>query len=246
MIDVRLKYQASIFVDAIDIKPEPDTIKLLIDVFRDMSLIPSTFQQISPPEPAPHTRLQFSSQDNEWAVRFATHRIDIERNPTDLKGSNLGDLLEFCSVVNDSFERLVTIFKKRANRIALITNFMLGEMTNKRLMSVYRKLFTPPKFYADNSPYEWDWRAVSKIPIKLQKLNEDINVITTVKRLRSQYGKGPEIIGGFDRIQLSYDINTSQDNREYRFALPQIKNFYQNAVGLHNEVCKELLEYINE
>lgn len=243
MIDINLKYQASIFVNATDIKPEPDTIKLLIDVFKDKSLIPGTFQELRPPNPV-QTRLQFSSQNNEWAVMFASHRIDIEKNPTDSKGSNLGDLSEFCSDATSLFERLITTYKKRANRLALITNFFLDEMSEERFREIYRKLFTPPRFYIDNSPFEWNWRSVSKIPANLQELDESFHVITSINRVRGHLGKGLDMTP-FNRLQLSYDINVSPDNPENRFEFPHILTFYNSATELHSNLCEQLFEYIN-
>jgi hypothetical protein len=245
MIDIKMQYQASIFVNAADLSPKPDNITSLMDIFRDKALIPGTFQQISPPNPAVQTRLRLSSSNNEWAIMFGMRRIDIEKNPTDPKGGNLGDLAGFCAEVSDFFERLLTKFKKRANRLALITNFLLGEMTDERLEMVYRQLFKTPKFYTNNAPFEWNWRSASKSPIKIQELDDSLNVITIINRVRGQLILGLQL-GDFDRLQLSFDINTAPENPEYRFDLSHIKSFYQKASEFHNTLCNEVLEYINE
>lgn len=245
MIDIKMQYQASIFVNAVDLSPKPDNITSLMEIFKDRALIPGTFQQLSPPDLAPQIRLRLSSSNNEWAIMFAMRRIDIEKNPTDPKGSNLGDSVEFSAEVTDFFERLLTRFKKRANRLALITNFMLGEMTGERFETVYRQLFKTPKFYANNGPFEWNWRSASKSPIKLQELDESLNVITAINRVRGQFILGANL-GDFDRVQLSLDINTAPENPEYRFDLSHIKDFYQKASEFHNTLCNEVLEYINE
>lgn len=244
MIDIRLKYQASIFVDANDIIPSPDIMSSLIDLFRDKNFVPSTFQQIGLTSPSPKVRLRLSTTNNEWNIAFATHRIDVDKNQIEPKGSNVGELSDFCSTSVDFFERILNRFNKRANRLTLNTNGLFEEMTQAQLSAAYKKLFRPPKFYKENPPFEWEWRSASKIPINILKLKDSLYVITIVRRLRGEF-TDKSGVSTFDRLQLAPDINTSDRNTDYRFSLAHIKNYFPQALDIHNMLAKQIEEYIN-
>ena len=154
MIDIKLQYQAVIFVNAEDILPVPDIITSFLQIFSAEKLIPNTFQELNTSSPKPQVRLRLSTPNNEWAIAFATNRIDVTKNPTDPKGGNLGTPDDFCSNAIGFFTKIVNQFPKKANRLALITNQLLEEMTDEKLLSAYTKLFDSPKFYKENPPYE--------------------------------------------------------------------------------------------
>jgi len=244
MIDIRLKHQASIFVNANDILPTPDRISSLIDVFRDKNFIPNTFQEMSITSPLPKARLRLSTINNEWNIAFATQRIDVDKNQIEPRGSNVGELSDFCSEAIDIFERILKMFNKRANRFTLNTNGLFEEMTEDRLSSIYKKLFRLPKFYDENPPFEWDWRSASRIPIKILDLTDNLNVITIIKRIRGDIS-GQGGITTFDRLQFAPDINTTDLNTDYRFELAHIKDFLPQALAIHNMLIKQIEEYIN-
>jgi len=244
MIDIRLRHQASIFVDATDIVPSPDIISSLIDVFRDKNFIPNTFQQIGFTAPVPKVRLRLSTINNEWNISFATHRIDVDKNQIEPRGSNVGELSDFCLDAIDFFERILNRFNKRANRLTLNTIGLFGEMTKDQLSAVYKKLFRTPKFYDENPPFEWDWRSVSQIPIKILELTDSLYVITIIKRIRGEIGDQSGV-STFDRLQFAPDINTTDRNTDYRFDLAHIKNYFPQALEIYNILIEQIEEYIN-
>ena len=82
MIDIKLKYQASIFLNASDIGPSPENITTLVALFKDIGFMPSTFQEIGGSAQMP-IRLGLSTASNEWTIRFASHQINIEKHPTE-------------------------------------------------------------------------------------------------------------------------------------------------------------------
>lgn len=244
MIDIKLKYQANIFVNAEDILPTPDVITSFLQVFRDKNLIPNTFQELGLASPQPQTRLRLSTPSDEWTIAFATKLIDIRKNPTDPKGSNLGELSDFCSDALDLLQKILNIFTKRANRLALMTNSILEEMPEDRLTSTYLKLFNPPPFYKDNPPFEWNWRNVSEIPFQIKDLSNNLNAITMINRVQGDMTL-PSGVTVFDRLQLSFDINTSRKNTENRFDISHIDNYFRQVTKLHDSMCQQMLEYIN-
>jgi len=245
MIDVKMQYQASFFTDAQDIRPVPDTITCLMEAFRDRGLIPSAFQEIGSTSPAPQPRIQLSSPNGEWRILFTTEKIDITKNPTDSRGTNIGEVSDFCSDVYDFFRRILTAIPKRGKRLALVTTFLLEKMTEEELAGVYGKLFKPPAFYIEHPPFEWRWRSAASVPSAFMDPPQSQNVLLSVNRLRGEFysTSGVEI---FDRLQLILDINTSPENSDYRFQLQEVKSFYETNLELHSSFLSQTLEYIHE
>lgn len=244
MIDVRMKYQASAFIQAQSIIPTPDIIKTLMDLFKDKELIPNTFQEIGLGSPQPQVRLRLSSPSNEWTVNFPSIRVYIEKNPTDPKGVNLGEVDGFCNDATDFIERILSRFKKKANRLSLVTNFLLAEMSDSELSEAYLRLFKPPTFYVETPPFEWNWRTVSKKAFELEGLDETLNVITSVNRVKGEFGTAEERVP-FDRLRIGFDINTVPDNEEYRFEKHHLVSFYDHVFDLHKHLLAEMEGYLH-
>lgn len=237
MIDVKLKYQASIFIDGSDIIPTSDKINEMLSLFRDKNLIPGTFQEISVYNPKPQLRLRLASTNNEWEINLASQRIDIIKSPTDTKGTNLGELEQFCPEAYELGERIMKRYGKNANRISMISNFLLEEMENKQLTGVYSRLFKTPAFYEKHTPVAWNWRTVTREDIDLNGEKELFNVILKINRLQGDFGGG---IVPFDRIELGFDINTYQGNKNYRFGKEHLRIFYKKALGLYQNLFDEV------
>lgn len=252
MIDMRLSYGAGIFVNAQDIDPTPETMNDLLALFRDKGLVPTIFYELRPGLGLPgqsiglpgQPRVRLANPSNEWAISFATNRIDVNKNPTDLAGSNLGDLASFSLQAMEFFERITNKFGKKANRLVLDSSSLLREMTQEQLGKVYKHLFIPPQFYQEYVPFEWIWRTASRKPITITDLEDKVNVITTLQRIRGGFTSQTNV-SHFDRIQLALDINTTDLNLEYRFGLSHMKSFLEQAPKIHESLCAEILGYID-
>jgi len=244
MFDIIGKYQASVFGNLADISPSPELISKLLMLFKDKNLLPSTFQEISVHTPRPQTRLRLSSQNNEWNLNFATRRLDIEKNATDPKGQNLGTAEEFAEQAHDLFNRILTEFKKKGNRISLITSGLLKEMPEEKLADIYDRLFNPIPFYGDNPPFEWNTRYVARKTLEINGIQESINVITDINRVRGQLMQ-PNNILEFDRIEIGFDINTIQENQETRFSVDAIESFFSGANEIRNHILEDLEGFLD-
>lgn len=248
MIDTKMKYQASIFGSIGDIEATPDNTKTLTDLFSDKELIPSVSYELeigAQVTLSPRARLGFVSANQEWTINFRTDRVQIVKRAIEPHGTNLGDLDKFCSDVSVLFDRITSRFKKRANRIALVTDFLLEEMTDEVLFETYLKLFKIPKFHGENPPFEWDWRATSREPIDLEGLNETLNIVVRISRSSGEFQvKGK--VTPFDRVRLVLDINTVPHNKEHRFDAQNIVIFYNQVLELHNSLSAKVTEFINE
>lgn len=243
MIDIIEKYQASTFVNASDITPSPDNITNLVNMFRDKEFIINTFHELTLGNAMPLPRLRFTSPKSEWAINFGTQRIDIEKNPTDPKGNNLGDVSNFCNEVMGMFSKIFEKYNKKSNRIALVTNYVLQEMTKERTAKAYENLFKYNDFYNTHPPFEWNWRSAARTNIDINGEQESINVITSIFRIQGQLRFANEI-KPLDRIQLSLDINTSPENAEFRFDLDQTGSVYRQLNDVQKKLLSEIMGFV--
>ena len=241
MFDILVKYQAIVFVNLQEIVPSPDVISNLLSLFRDENFVPNTFQEIS--KSGAQARVRFSSLNNEWAINFGTDRIIIDKNPIDPKGNNLGRIEDFIAYACKLFNLVLNQYKKKGNRIALITSGLLKEMTNEQLNGVYKKLFNPIAFYGNNPPFEWKSRSVASILTEINGAKEELNVLTDINRVRGQIMQ-PTTVMDFDRIEIGFDINTKAENKETRFAMDLINSFYINSIGIRNELLGGISKWI--
>lgn len=232
MFDILTRYQASVFVNLGEITPAPETISKMMLLFREENLLPSTFQEIS--QLGVQTRIRLSSLNNEWAINFGTDRINIEKNPIDVKGKNLGKIEDFTEHAFKLIVRVLSEIKKKGNRLSLLTNGLLNEMSSDKLDEIYYKLFNPIPFYSDNHPFEWKSKSVARTVTEMNRLREILNVITEINRVRGKMMQPPFM--DFDRIEIGFDINTIAENSESRFDIDSINNFYSNAIILRDDI----------
>lgn len=244
MIDCKLKYQASIFLNASDMGATPQNISSLMTEFMDKGFIPTVFQEINVSNPQPQNRFALQSSNNEWRINFASMRIDIEKNPTDFKGNNMGTESDFCNTVKDFYSRILRKYPKKANRLAFVSRFLLNEMSDDTLNLTYTKLFNAPLIYRDNIPFEWNWRTVAKLEKDIcTDYPETFNYVSSINRVNGEVVEGNNV-RKLDRIELSIDINTIPTRIDERFDNEMIGHFLENVPIWHEELKNSLLDFI--
>ena len=245
MIDIKLKYQFSIFLNASDLNATPKNISELMNEFMDKGFIPNTFQEISSLNPTPQNRFKLQSPSGEWSVMLGSSRIDIEQNPTNLKGSNLISSKQFSTEAKDIIIRILTKFPRKGNRLSIVSRCLFNEMSNDQLNKVYGRLFNSPPLYVNNTPFEWNWRAVAKINKNIMANNEEFNFVTTINRINGEIRNGNEV-SVVDRIELGLDLNSIAQNYDNRFGVEEIDFFMDNAYLWHNELQEEIINFIKK
>lgn len=239
MFDIAQSYQASAFIDASKVQPTPETISKLLTLFSDKGFLPSTFQEISPNNPFPQTRLALSTPTGGWRINFASNRVDFEKHPTDIRGSNLGDPMPFIEDVRELSNRVFKHLNKKAKRITFLSGGMLAEMGEVQLASIYKNLFNSLPYYSDNPSFEWSQRIASNSQSKIGKKSETLNVITQISRVMGQFVT-PDSVRDFSRIEIKFDINTSANNDENRFGAADFKLFLTGALKLREDLIKQI------
>jgi hypothetical protein len=244
MIEIPGKYQASFFGDFGDIRPTADSISKFLDMFRDNEFLPSTFQEIKDGIAEPRARLRLSSQDHEWLIDFNSERIVVNKLGIKAMGANMGTVEEFAKKVVELTKRILGEFPKKGTRLALVTEGLMKEMSAEKLGAIYQRVFRPVPFYGEHSPYEWKSRSVAKIEREINAVQEVLNVICDVNRIHGEFTK-PDGMVDFDRIQVGFDINTHQGNKETRFEIDSAVDFYQKAIELRSDLLSQLEGLIN-
>jgi len=239
MFDILGEHQASIFLDVSSLDPSPKVISDLMNRFRDKGLLPSTFEQFGQNIP-PATRLKLESKDKEWSVIIPTHRVDIQKKPVRDFGNNIGSTTDFVSEVGDLLSRVLDYVNKPSHRLSLVMSGLLREMTEEELNSAYRAIFLPLQFYDSNPPFEWNSRHVSRVEVSFNGLDEVLNAILSIDRVSGKIGHLP-----FDRIRVSFDINTIADNKNARFTSSSLDGFFREALKIQNELISHIEGVIN-
>lgn len=242
MFYAALSYQAGFFADFENITPNADTIPPLLNAFRDLELLPTTFIQFS--EGKRHTRLRMATSTNEWFVDFDVHRINITKNPISHRGSNMGDIGEFSDKARDFVERIHKLFPRAGTRLSLVTKNLLEERDDEQLKNAYRRVLNPSQFYVENPPHDWRARYVSRVSTVLDGNEEQLNVITTISRIQGEFSD-MESVEAFDKLQLEFDINTFQGNRTPRFDPEDLRIFFGKAMELREKLADEVQELLN-
>lgn len=241
MIDIHLRYQASLFGAIEDISPKPEILKYFIDAFSDKQLIPTTFQEIG--IAGVLTRLTLNSSDEVWRIEFATNRIDIIKTNKNVGITDMKGLADFAVDVKNIAKSINEKFQKKYNRLSIVTRYLLKEMSQEEMTIISRKVFNTIDLYRENVQVDWKNRVVARIPLKL-KSDELTNVISEINRLKGNliFNSKPQRI---DRIELNFDINTFQGNNDFRFDLDDLGQFIDEALKMENTLVNGYLKLIS-
>lgn len=240
MLEIHSKYQAIFFTNASDIVPSPEIISNVLTMFRDMELLPSTFQELSGNSVAMQPRIQLNNSNNEWVILFGSNRILIEKNPTPPSSRNMGEIEDFVGQAVDILLRISSHFKLKGNRLSLISSGMFEQMSGELLGQIQTKLFNNIPFYNREPPNEWNYRNASRWHgLKINDITEPLNVISSINRVRGQFNE-PIGVTPFDRIEISFDINTESDNTDNRFSGDSLNEFFMYVIKLRNEIIAQI------
>lgn len=242
MFETKLKYLASVFWDADSIIANPQDISTLLAKLSSENFIPLTL--IEQTTEGLKNRIAFQTPDGEWRLIIAGKRTDVFRNPTDLNGTNLGSLEDFSLKAFSHLQLVLQHFDIKGNRLALVQEGLFKPMSDDEFITIYGRLFKLPIFYSENSPFEWNWRSVSKTERSINSKTEIINTIAHILRCQGEIRIPKSEALKFDRIQVELDINTTHDNLHPRFDLTNINSFFKNAVLWHRELSNSIYKFV--
>ncbi len=231
----------SIFTDASNIIPNASTYSKLSTALGD-SYLPITIQEMT--SRGSQNRIAMERQDTGIKVLFLMNRIIIEKYPIDIENSDsIGTFEEFCDIVNQIIEPLLQEFQKTANRLSLVSKYLLKKGNQEDISSISSKLFVFPPTYNESNTFEWNWRMAKQEEKQFGENIEQMNYITSINRVRgilSDNAQGQE----FEGLDVEFDLNTIDENKELRFDIVKIKSFYDQAKIWHESYYTTMMNYI--
>jgi hypothetical protein len=253
MYTIKLRYLASIFVDAASIAPSATNIAAVGRALRNKEFLPFAFQELSTLQ-APSSRIGFRTPNGEWQLYLLHNRFDLSRHPIDLEGSNLGDFASFCQEAGTKLAGVMSRFRKRAHRLAAVQEGLLPEMSPTETEAITRRLFHFPATFIQTPPFEWDWRAASKIDRQIGQFTEQTNTLATIKKQHGNMMNYGNITSNeeednnmpipYNRIRVDLDINTSQENVIDRFEEDHVQEFFNVSPIWHAGFSAEISSFI--
>ena len=231
----------SIFTDASDIIPNASTYGRLATVLGD-SYLPITIQEMT--SRGSQNRIAMEKQDIGIKILFLMNRIIIEKYPTDIEDTNsIGTFEEFCDIVNQIIEPLLQEFEKNANRLSLVSKYLLKKENEEDINPIASKLFVFPPTYTATNTFEWNWRMAKKEENEFGENSEQMNYITSINRIRGTLSNNAQD-QGFEGLDVEFDLNTIDANKELRFDIVKIKSFYEQAKIWHASYYETMMNFI--
>jgi hypothetical protein len=243
-VAVRIRQLARAFVDAQSITPSTEQLLRLIEEARLVermstpAVLPLPLRDPGAP-PTSAMRFTLASAQLDWQLALLNQSFDLTRLPTDMDGTNIGDLGEFASMAASTLWDCARFFGRLPHRLVLGQSGFMGEMSSEQLDSVARRLLHVPTSFDAPPPFEWDWRCARYGAFTIRDRNERTNIVATIKRtsgvMQSATEKRP-----FDRIFVELDVNTLADDARGRFEEHDMKQFFVAAVAEHSRLADEL------
>ena len=225
-----------------------EILEKMLSSFKDTDLLPTTraefiFEPQLGQQPQMRTQQQIHliSKKNDWSIEFDIDRINFSKNNTNGEYSKSASI--FMEEVVDFSKRLESISTLHGHRLSYVTKGILPSMPSAKLDEICIKLFNLPRFYVDNPPVEWSTKNVARSSFSIGNRDEIINVITDINRIQGLL-QGKDGIKPFDRIEISFDINTFQNDTSKRFSVNEIEPFLKNSILLSDQLLDDISESI--
>jgi len=242
MYAFKLRYLASIFVNAESIVPNNKYLPNLLEQFST-----DDFQLITVQEPTTQgakPRIGFISPEQGFQFILGSSRFDFAKLPINQDGSNLGDFSTFCTLASQKLSNAAHALNLTPSRLAVVQEGMLEPQSEEDYNKLVKKIFVFPPSYQESLPFEWSWKAVNKVARTFGDIEEPTNTAATISRVAGFISNQREPEIPFDRIRVDLDINTYPENIIPRFSPPNIEEFFKNAVTWHSALYKEIEEFI--
>ena len=241
MYGLRLRYLASIFLDAESIQANAKDVAGLMELFQDDQFLPSQAADSNIP------RIGFRSVEGTRNLILSGKRFDYFHLPTK-NNLDLGDFTVFCQHAISKLSIAIDYFKRKGHRLAAVQEGFLAEMIDEEINSIASNLLNFPPSFSKDIPFEWNWRCASSIERNFGKLSEPTNTVITIIRADFKVQSGEGIIDGLgpNKIRMDIDVNTSPINANARFGAEEIKAFLETSPIWHNKLGEELLSFIHK
>ena len=241
-MSIALNYQLSIF-GKYNILPNPETITDLmakINQSNQIVFLPNLIssQQIEIPtnKITMIPNLGFITQNRQYSITILNERIDINYNRIDGTEIGIGDFYIFAENI---LSKIITYSDLISNRLAMNIQYVCDALDACMIMHTGKKLLKNVAYYDDKDLSEWSMRTNSQVDIKIEDLQEKLNVITNIS-------SGQEISTDKPVILFHIDINTLPQNQAMRFSSDSLRYFVKESQPIAEELIDDVERLISE
>lgn len=244
---INLRHQIVVFGNYDDITPNMDTIKYFIDVFANKNLIPSQFKEISlnltgnTVNNSDTSRLSLTSTNGMWNIRFNVDRIDFVLTNSNIGKIDMPDAESFLTEVDDILTKVSKKFPKTHKRVGLVSQYLFKDIDSGNSSKKANKTIT---FFNDKPIIEWSNKTATRITIQIPEA-EVINISNELRWVKTNI-KIEDKSALFDGLLLNIDINTINENQNYRFNNDNLKLFLKEISQIGEVLKKENIETLNK
>ncbi|MEW6130694.1 MAG: hypothetical protein AB1757_26925 [Acidobacteriota bacterium] len=243
MIDRILKYQASAFVKAEQIVPDPKIISELTPIYGKHGLFPTIIQEQTPTGNS--SRISFKSINEQIHLLLMGKRFDFVYLGFDGSYDNFDEFSYFCRIGSEMINEVTGYFNLQPHRLASVKEFFLKEMSEEEMNKVASILLNLPQLYSKHLPFEWDWRAGSYSERTFGNKTERSISLTGIHRQVANISRSSGIGETLDRIRIQTDINTDPKNIQERFNSNDISSYFSESPQWHDEIVNEIINFIS-
>lgn len=240
------KYQASVFSELSELKPETELIQKLFNDVVFWNVFPTLVKELSiniegnininnsiTRVPGVVDRIQFISSDSTKKIVILTNRINIEVvNPQAQYKLDL-----FLMDVKTLIGKILKVINKKISRVALVSSYF--NPNNSDFFEKDNPMFSNKTLNLDNfvlNPMDWNLRYSYAKPVSFNDKNDLLNLIVAI-------GKGmanpSQTIT--HRCELNIDINTSAKNNMQRFDAEDVNDLYAEMYKINEQIKSNYL-----
>ena len=181
-------------------------------------------------------KIEMISRSHWFIIKINADHLSVESNPVinphDRTVTIDNDSLFSCT--KEIFRILLDYFDNKANRIALIYNYV----NEDDVETIYRKHINPIIYFRDKSIQNWDFRNSIKEQKDILGVTETINIHVAIAKGQGNLKEvlNDESAIDFDGVIYTYDLNTIAENQEFRIDSQFTNEFYDFACSKMEEV----------
>lgn len=243
---IKLKYQITLFGNYDEILPNNENIKYFLDNFSDKYLVPNQYKQINvditnETSKANHTyRLSLTDSSKKWNIIFNSDRIDFIYTNSNIGVIEMPEKEFFLQEVIEFILRINLKFPKLHKRVGFATQTLFDEIN---INSSMKKFVNPIDFYEKKPTLEWSNRIATRVNSS-DETDELLNVSSDLRWIKSEL-KIENKMSIFEGLVLNLDINTLNENSNYRFNEQNLNLLFTEMLGIEKNVFDKYIAKLN-
>jgi hypothetical protein len=243
---INLRHQVVVFGNFDDITPNMDNIKYFIEVFADKNLIPSQFKEISlnltgnTVKNNDLARLSLTSINGMWNIRFNVDRIDFVLTNSNIGRVEMPNTESFLAEVEDILTKVSQKFPKTYKRVGLVSQYLFKDIDAKQSSQKANKAIN---FFDEKPIVEWSNKTTTRTTVQIPEA-EIINISNELRWIKTNI-KINDRNGLFDGLLLNIDINTINENQNYRFNSKNLKILLKEISQISETLKNENVTILN-